>query len=52
MISEEVVGHIIGGFVILEILHFIGFCWLVNRFTNQPIFRRRNEPVSFHDRSS
>lgn len=47
--TEEVVGHIIGGFVILEVLHVIALCWIVNRFTEKPLFKRRDNATSLFD---
>lgn len=38
--NETILINVITGFVISEALHMIAICWLVNRFTNQPLFRR------------
>ena len=39
--NDAIVGNIIMGFVILEAIHMFLICWLVNRFTDKPLFKKR-----------
>lgn len=47
--NSEIIINIIVGFVIVSIVNSLTICWIVNRFTGQPLFRRRGEVSRFND---